>query len=230
MTVGLLGAGRTMLVASATAIALLLSGSAYAGDQRDNSAADRPSVPPPAGTVAIAVASSNGSGCPRGTAEVNVLPDNAGFTVTYHSKYLAWAGVGADPTDFRKNCQVNLQVDRPDGYTYAIVAGRHRGVASLLSGSSGLQRWSYYFQGSSATRAAEHRFTGPYGDDWATSDRFDAADLVWSPCYAERNLNVNTELRVAAGTSEPDAASFMAVDWSDDRVDAAYRFVWKACP
>jgi len=228
MTVNLSGTGRTMLVASAAAVALLFAGPAYAGDH-SNSAADPSFVPAPAGRVAIAVASSNGSGCAGGTAEVNVLPHNAGFTVTYHSEYLARAGIGADPTDFRKNCQVNLEIDRPDGYTYAIVAARHRGFASLLRGASGLQRWSHYFQGSSATKAAEHRFTGPYSDYWRTSDRFDVADLVWSPCHAQRNLNVNTELRVTAGTSEPDTASFMATDWSDDRVDAVYRFVWKRC-
>jgi hypothetical protein len=225
MRISLSGAGRVALIASVAA--LLLSGPAYAGDR--SSATDGASTAPPPGQVSVKVATSNGSGCVGGTAEVNLLPNNAGFTVTYHSEYLARAGIGANPTDFRKNCQINLQVDRPDGYTYAIAAARHRGFASLLEGASGLQRWYYYFQGTSPTRAAEHRFTGPDSDYWQTTDRFDASELVFAPCYAERNLNVNTELRVSAGTSEPDTASFMAADWSDDNVDAIYRFVWDRC-
>jgi hypothetical protein len=215
-----------MLIASATAIALLISAPAYAG-ARGDSAADGSVAPP--GNVAITVASSNGSGCVGDTAEVKAWSDNAGFTVTYHSRYLAWAGGGADPTDFRKNCQVNLQVDRPEGYTYAIVAARHRGFAHLPSGASARQRWSHYFQGSSVTSHSERRFAGPYGDDWQTSDRLPWADLVWAPCDYQRNLNVNTELRVSASASDPDTPAFIAADWSDDRADASYRFVWKHC-
>jgi hypothetical protein len=211
-----LGSARAvLLLASATALALLLPGAAHAAD------------PIPSEQVTIAAATSNGSGCRGGTAEVIVLPGNAGFTVTYHSEYLAHAGLGADPIDFRKNCLVSLSIDRPDGYTYAVVAARHRGFASLPSGASGLQRWSHYFQGTSPTRIVDHRFTGPYRAHWQTSDRLAPDQLLWAPCDAERNLNVNTELRVTAGS--PGSVSLMAPDWSDDRVDASYRFVWRRC-
>jgi hypothetical protein len=210
---------RAVLVASATTLALLLSGPAYAADESDT----------PTEQVIITAATSNGSGCVGGTADVNLLPNNAGFTVTYHSPYLARAGIGASPTDFRKNCQVNLAVDRPEGFTYAVIAASHRGFAHLPAGATGLQRWSHFFQGSSTTRSADHRFTGPFTDNWRTFDRVAPADLLFAPCDAERNLNVNTELRVAAGTSDPRTATFMAPNWSDNRVDASYRFVWKRC-
>lgn len=213
-------ARRVLLVASATMLALLLPGSAHAADPA-------PADPTPPGHVAIAAASSNGSGCRGGTAEVTVLPGNTGFTVTYHSEYLAHAGLGAEPTDFRKNCLVSLTVDRPDGYTYAIAAARHRGFANLPDGANGLQRWSHYFQGTSPTRIIDNEFTSPYRGYWRTSDRLQPDQLVWAPCDAERNLNVNTELRVSAGS--PQSASLLAPDWSDDRVDASYRFVWRRC-
>lgn len=209
---------RTLLVGSVTTLALLLSGPAQADDESAT----------PTEQVTIA-ATSNGSGCAGNTADVETLPNNAGFTVTYRSEYLARAGIGADPTDFRKNCQVNLQVDRPEGFTYAVATGSHRGFANLPAGATGLQRWSHYFQGSSTTRFEDNRFAGPFRDFWRTFDQVDQADLIFAPCDAERNLNVNTELRVAAGTSSPGTATFMAANSSDNRVDASYRFIWRRC-
>ncbi len=209
------GARRALLLASATTVALLLPGAAHASDQA------------PPDQVTILDTTSNGSGCVGNTAEVTVLPRNAGFTVTYHSEYLAHAGVGAEPTDFRKNCQVSLTVDRPEGWTFAIASGRHRGFANLPEGATGLQRWLHYFQGTSPTRIADHRFAGPFRDYWRTADWFSPGERLWAPCDSERNLNVNTELRVTAGPSG--TATVMAPDWSDDEVDASYRFVWKRC-
>ena len=217
--------GRALLVTSATTLALILSAPAYAGEPSSTPADEAV----PADQVAIAVATSNGSGCEANTADVEVLPRNGGFTVTYHTPYAARTGAGSDPTDFRKNCQVSLSVDRPDGWTYAVSSASHRGFASLRAGATGLQRWSHYIQGSSTTRSADHNFAGPYRDFWRTFDQVDQADLLFSPCDAERNLNVNTELRVSAGTSAPDG-SIMAADSSDDDVDSVYRFTWKRCP
>lgn len=224
MSVSLSSVARAALIASVTTVALLLPGSAYAGE--DPADVD-PSAAPE--NVTVAVATSNGSGCPGNTAEVTVLPRTSGFTVTYHDEYLARSGIGADPTDFRKNCQVNLAVDYPDGFTFAIVAASHSGFANLERGASGLQRWLHYFQGSSTTRIADHRFTGPFRDNWQTFDRLGAAERLWAPCDERRNLNVNTELRVTAGASDPNTASLMAPDWTDDTADATYRFLWRRC-
>jgi hypothetical protein len=220
MSLKLGSARRALLVASVATLALLLPGSAYAAEPA-------PSEQVPTEQVVITESTSNGSGCRGNSAEITVLPRNSGFTVTYHSEYLAQAGVGADPIDFRKNCFVSLSIDRPEGFTYAVVAGRHRGFASLPDGATGLQRWSHYFQGSPTTRIIDHPFTGPYRAYWQTSDRLTADQLLWAPCDSERNLNVNTELRVTAG--EPGTASLMAPDWTDDRVDASYRFAWRRC-
>ena len=77
--------------------------------------------PPPTDHIVIDVITVNGSGCPAGTAAVAVSPDNTAFTVTY-SDYLAQVGIGSVPTDFRKNCQLNILVHVPQGFTYAIAS------------------------------------------------------------------------------------------------------------
>ncbi|MER6983431.1 DUF4360 domain-containing protein [Streptomyces carpinensis] len=184
---------------------------------------------PPPDKIVIDVATVNGSGCPQGTAAVAVSPDNTAFTVTY-SDYLAQAGGDSDPTAFRKNCQLNLIVHVPQGFTYAIAGADYRGFLSLQPGATGTQRASYYFQGSSGTAFKTHPFNGPYNDDWQATDSTDWAQLVWAPCGVLRNFNINTELRVNAGGSAPGKVSFMTMDSTDGDISTVYHLAWKECP
>ncbi|MGW5650128.1 DUF4360 domain-containing protein [Streptomyces humi] len=184
---------------------------------------------PPPDKIVINVATVNGSGCPAGTTAVAVSEDNEAFTVTY-SAYLAQAGGNSDPTVFRRNCQLNLVVHVPGGFTYAIASADYRGFASLQQGATGTQRASYYFQGSSNTAAASHPFSGPYNDNWQATDTTDWAQLVWAPCGVQRNFNINTELRVNAGSANPGKVSFMTMDSTDGDISTVYHLAWKHCP
>ncbi|WP_282083108.1 DUF4360 domain-containing protein [Streptomyces tendae] len=184
---------------------------------------------PPPDKIVIKVATVNGSGCPQGTAAVAVSEDNTAFTVTY-SDYLAQAGGGSAPTDFRKNCQLNLLVHVPQGFTYAVASADYRGFAALQPGAKGTQRASYYFQGSPNTEYRTHPFGGPYNDNWQATDSTDWAQLVWAPCGVQRNFNINTELRVSTGTSDPDQVSFMTMDSTDGDISTVYHLAWKECP
>ncbi|GGR40225.1 DUF4360 domain-containing protein [Streptomyces netropsis] len=210
----------------------ILTGSAIAALLAAPLATHNPAslITPPPDKIVIEIATVNGSGCPAGTAAVAVAPDNTAFTVTY-SDYLAQVGVGSKPTDFRKNCQLNLIVHVPQGFTYAIASADYRGFASLESGAVGTQKASYYFQGSSATTPSSHAFRGPYKDNWQANDRVPVGALVWAPCGEKRNFNINTELRVGAGSSDPSrTTSFMTMDSTDGDINTVYHLSWKECP
>ncbi|WP_405998849.1 DUF4360 domain-containing protein [Streptomyces sp. NBC_00829] len=184
----------------------------------------------PPDKIVIEVATVNGSGCRPGSAAVAVSPDNTAFTVTY-SEYLAKVGVGAGPTDYRKNCQLNLIVHVPHGFTYAVASADYRGFASLVSGATAIQKASYYFQGSPDTASRSHPFRGPIDDNWQATDTTDWGQLVWAPCGVKRNFNINTEVRVSAGTSDPKkTTSFMTMDSTDTAINTIYRLAWKECP
>lgn len=189
--------------------------------------ADTPSAPP--GRITVEVVGVNGSGCPAGTTQVAAAADNTAFTVTY-SDYLAQTGAGSGGVEFRKNCQLALRVHVPQGFTYAIARADYRGFASLQRGAFGQQRAGYYFQGAAQTTRTVHQFNGAYADSWQASDQTGYQDLVWAPCGEVRNLNVNTELRVYAGSSNPQALSFMSMDSTDGSVSTVYHFEWKECP
>jgi hypothetical protein len=186
-------------------------------------------VPPPIDHIVIDVATVNGSGCPAGTAAIAVSPDNTAFTVTY-SQYIAQVGVGATALDFRKNCQLSLVVHVPQGFTYAIAKADYRGFASLARGATSMERANYYFQGDSQTTSLSHSFTGPFEDNWQATDETDTAQLVYAPCGALRNFNINTELRVNAGTSDTKkTTSFMTMDSTDGSLSTVYHFHWEYC-
>jgi len=201
---------------SAAAMALSLVSPAPAAD-----------TSPPPDRITVNVVTVNGSGCKAGTAAVAVSPDNTAFTVTY-SDFLAQAGSGTGPTDFRKNCQLVLQVNIPQGFTYGIAAADYRGYANLKRGATGTEKASYYFQGNSATASRTHSFYGPSDDNWQATDSTDVSEIVYQPCGEKRMFNVNAELRVYAGGSG--ATSFMTMDSTDGGVSTVYHFSWKHCP
>jgi hypothetical protein len=185
---------------------------------------------PPPGEVTIDVVTVNGSGCPPGTAAVEVSPDNTSFHAMY-SNYLAAVGVGTRPTDVRKNCQLNLKVNVPQGFTFAIAQIDYRGFAHLERGATGTQRGSYYFAGTPEMMKKSHTWQGPLDDNWQATDTIDVGMLPYRPCGEPANLNVNTELRVSAGTSDPKTTtSYMAMDSTDAYFATDYHLVWKRCP
>jgi uncharacterized protein DUF4360 len=182
----------------------------------------------PADRITLDVVSINGSGCPPGTADVTPLADNTGFRVTYRD-FLARAGGSAGATEFRKNCQLNVLVHIPQGFTFAVAYADYHGRARLESGASGLQRTNYYFQGSPDNNFVDHTFAGPLSGTWSTTDATPVTELVYAPCGEARNLNVNTELRVDEGTANANKTSAMSMRVSDGNVDTIVHFSWKQC-
>lgn len=189
-----------------------------------------PATAAPTGTVTIAVEATNGAGCAHGTVGVVVASDNTAFNITY-SDYLAQVGGGSEPIDFRTNCQVNLKVQVPKGYTYAVSSADYRGYAQLETGATGILKASFYFQGSPVITPVFHTWLGPYSEDWQATDSVPWELLTYAPCGEQRNLNITTELTVNAGSSDPSrTTSFMTMDSTDDAVNAIYHLAWRKCP
>jgi len=185
------------------------------------------SAAPPRPMV-IDVVSANGSGCPRGTAQVTASRDNKAFTVTY-SQFTAQVGPDSKPIDFRKNCQLALNVRVPQGFTYAIAGTDYRGFAHLERGASAYESANYYFQGDRQNSRIRHNFTGPLDGDWLRSDKVGIRSLSFRPCGQQRYLNVNTELRVNKGSSSSRKTSMLTMDSTDGNIDTVYHLAWKKC-
>jgi hypothetical protein len=179
--------------------------------------------------ITVNVQTVNGSGCPAGSTTVTAAPDNTSFTVGY-ADYVASAGAGAKPTDFRKNCQLSLRINVPQGFTYAVARADYRGHARLARGVTARQNAYYYFMGTAPTAETSEEFAGPFAGGWATTDRTDVATLVYAPCGAQVSLNMNTELKVdASGSDVNGVGSYLSMDTSKGGVRTIYHLSWKRC-
>lgn len=185
---------------------------------------------PPAERITVDIVTMNGTGCAPGSAWAAMWPDNTSLNVQY-GDYFAGVGVGTRLTDFRKSCQLSVLVHVPPGFAYAITAVDHRAYVSLVAGASGRHRANYFFQGQPAPALVEHSFSGPLEDERLITVPRDEVDLAFSTCGEPRALQINTELRVSAGTSDPvTTTSFMVMDWVDAAGGATtYHLVWKRC-
>ncbi len=154
-----------------------------------------PGQPSPHFTVRLLTA--NGSGCPPGSAAVSA-PNNTEFTVTYDN-YLADDGNGSGPTDFRKNCQLNVVVGIPSGWTFGIAGVQYRGFADLDTGAQGQLEADYYYAGVPGTFPQDHSLFGPMDGTYEFDDEFPV--VTFAPCHFNATVNVDTSLQVFQGES-----------------------------
>lgn len=172
--------------------------------------------------IVVDVQVVNGTGCPPGTASVARLPDDSGFQLTFTAMRAA-AGGTAPAAAYRKSCQVGLAVHIPAGVTYALASTDYAGTTHLADGATAQVRSTYYYAGGPTPRTFTRSFAGPLDDAWQATDTVDPAAQAYQSCGADAILNINTELRVTAGT---DAAEESWIDLTDA---AALRFDWQDC-
>jgi hypothetical protein len=114
------------------------------------------------------------------------------------------------------------------GVARAAEAPPGRVSVSLAAGASAVERMSYYFVGQvQPVPLLTHQFLGPMSDNWQASGQTPVDSLGFSPCDAKRELHVNTEIRVVAGTSDP-ATTTSSITETETASDL-YHLTWKRC-
>lgn len=187
-------------------------------------AVDRASDVPP-GAVTVSVASVNGTGCPHGSATVAMSRDKRAFTVSY-SEYTAVAGPGVSLADGRKNCQINMRVNVPGGYTYGIQTVDYRGYADVKRGAVGSIGATYYFSNLDDT-TINHPIQGPMEENWHRRDEVPFEQIVWNPCGDLRQFNIKTQLDLNKGSSTQE--SILTMDSTDVGLNTVYQMAYKKC-
>lgn len=167
--------------------------------------------------LSVSVVTANGSGCPSSSATAQAV-DSDTFTVRT-DPYYAWSGDSAPTTDFRKNCLVALSISQPAGWTFAVTGADFDGYALIGDGLTGTQAATYYFQAQAEQQSGSHTIDGPHTGSWSTSDSF--SDLIYAPCDAPRNLNINTSVRVSPSTD--------GLNWIWQDPTFTVHLAWKAC-
>ncbi|MCX6102193.1 MAG: DUF4360 domain-containing protein [Proteobacteria bacterium] len=180
---------------------------------------------PDPSSVRINGISYAGSGCPAGSVSQNLSEDAKAFTLLFDS-YVAETGPGMPLSLARKNCQVVVDLRFPQGWSYSLFTVDYRGYARLESGTSGQQVSSYYFQGQPKTGNLRTTYYGPAERDYQIRDTLGLDALVWSPCGANRALNMNTQVRVTAPSQR---RALMTIDSIDGELKHIYGVKWRRC-
>jgi hypothetical protein len=186
-----------------------------------------PTADPDPTQVWIEEVTYGGTGCPQGTASISLASDRKSFTVILDA-YIASAGPGYTITDSRKNCQLNIQLHYPGGFQYSIFSSDYRGFVDLESGVTGIQKATYYFAGQTKQSSTQTTFTGPKSEDYLIHDEIPFDSTVWSPCGEYAGLNINSQVRVDAGSSKT-AKGFLTTDSVDGKVVFKAGVQWQPC-
>jgi hypothetical protein len=169
----------------------------------------------------------NGSGCPSGSASVNLAGDRKSVTILL-DQYFAEAAPGLRPSDARKNCQINFALHYPQGFQYSVLASDYRGYLRLDKNIDATQRALYYFSGETQQASTSTTFTGPYDDNYLIHDEIPFTSTVWSPCGRTAALNINSEVRVNNSRNR-NGSGLITNDSQDHKVTYIVGVRWQRC-
>jgi hypothetical protein len=169
-----------------------------------------------------------GTGCPAGTVAGSISTDLTAFNLIFDS-FVAEAGPGVPMLQSRKNCQLNVHMHIPQGWSLTVNTVDFRGYAQLADKVVGTQRSTYYFGGSLQQVSAETILTGELEEDYVIRDVVPVFQQVWSACGINRPLNINTQVKVN-NSKNPSGYGMMTTDSIDGQVQQVYSLSWKPCP
>jgi hypothetical protein len=167
-----------------------------------------------------------GSGCPAGTVSGQLSSDLTTITLLY-ADFVAQAGNNISPSNYRKNCQLNVKLKYPSGWQFSVFKADYRGYAQIPEGDTGTCKATYYFSGDTRQISSTMTIRGPYDDNYIKTDQFGVESTVWSPCGLEGLLNINSEVRLSPMDAVKPA--LMTVDSTDLRFQQVHYLQWQAC-
>jgi len=107
----------------------------------------------------------HGNGCPPGSANYTLSNDKSAVTITF-SKFCAKAGPGISFAKNRKNCQLSLGLQIPQGFAFTVPSIDYRGHFQLDDNVTAALQSSYDFQGQVQQATARVNLTGPIRGDF----------------------------------------------------------------
>ncbi|TYB40088.1 DUF4360 domain-containing protein [Actinomadura chibensis] len=214
--------GIALSAAAAAAFALTAAPVASA------SASAQPTAEGPDDAI-VEITTANGSGCTTATTGAAFKWGNEAFTIDYRD-YTAQVGGSSKPADARKNCALAVKVTTRHNLTYAVSRVDYRLTPALQSGAKATLKAEHNFLGSDRSDLKTFSMSGPLNDLYQITETVPADELVWKICEDTRSIGVNTELRVAPGTSDLSKVSSVSMNSADGTFQTTYHLVWKECP
>ncbi|UNI17160.1 hypothetical protein JDV02_003536 [Purpureocillium takamizusanense] len=174
--------------------------------------------------VAIRGVSLLGSGCPPGSADVQVDATGTLFEATF-SQYAVQSGPGTAAIDWRKNCKLTLNMEFSSGFQFSILDTNMIGFAEIPTGARGQCTNTFSFTGSPNTQVTYALdLPGHYQGNFnlRSNERLES----WSPCSdSTAILNMNT----ACNLSPTHLPALIAVDYISGKLTVKFAVTWRPC-
>jgi hypothetical protein len=177
----------------------------------------------PTTPVTVEILTVTGTGCPTATALVAMAPDNTALSFAL-SSFSAEISPVAASSRANRSCQITLDVDAPDGLSFAIHQIDSTGYVSVADGASTVHALTHTFQGITTTHRISHTIDGPYEHTWEYNDVVPEPSRLWRPCDDARPLVLGVELSVDPGNAAPGSESFIVME-----APQVYWLSWGTC-
>ncbi|KAG6040279.1 hypothetical protein E4U41_001066 [Claviceps citrina] len=185
-----------------------------------------------------------GSGCPAGSADVQVDATGTLFEATF-SKYEVQTGPGTKASDWRKNCKLTLNMEFDSGFQYVTIKARVQvgqkstddsrfsildtnmiGFAEIPQGAHGQCTNTFSFTGNGAEHVDYRvKLPGKYSGNFDLQSR--PGIFSWSKCGGSTAiLNMNT----ACNISPTHLPALIAVDHISGKLTVKFAVQWRRCP
>lgn len=181
----------------------------------------------------VAEVRANGTGCPLGSSKVSISNDGRFFIIDFSSYKLH---VTPRAKVEVQDCVLSTKVTTPEKYQFAVSKFRYQGDVDLDTGVQLRIKARYWFQGDASevgNTERENNMTGPLDQNFQFSYTPDPETLVWSPCGVERDLNVQTVLRLLNGSPAKTGYASLAKVTTGSQpspdFSLAFGFVWRKC-
>ncbi len=138
----------------------------------------------------------NGSGCPRGSSDLNYTAGRRGLTLAIEGFDVAY-GSGVPLSRSRRNCSLTVELDSASGWQYASRGVRAWGGIDLDPGLVATVTVDASFAGDPRTGVFSQSFSGPIDQSLFISHAPTTSQEVWSPCTLSRALTLNFAVRIA---------------------------------
>jgi len=174
---------------------------------------------PPSGSIKIRSLTYGGSGCNQGSLSPKISGD--GSRLYLDTEYTAAQGPGISVDQSRKNCQINVGLDFPDGWKVAIAQADFAGYVKLDANVKAFHNVNHYFSGETDQVSVSSTFTGPVSKEFDIHDKIAISAGSWSKCDPAKVLfNINTSIGLTGdgnGKITVDASRYgfsIALNWS----------------
>jgi hypothetical protein len=195
-----------------------------------NTAEGEGPVVPNADEIYIRSVTYAGSGCPEQTVSQNISPDRKAVSFLF-AEFLAEITAGMTEEERaiqgKKDCELTIDMQYPNGWTYSVASVDYRGFADFDDGVSAERRTTIKFGDDAKHESFSSALISGFKGDFSFRDTFDVKEEVLAPCGTVKPLIIRVEAELFAKDS--DSSGFLSLDTLDGEMSHQFGIKWTEC-